>query len=140
MYSSTCFKEPRKCHFLQKWINAKYALFTAFDFTRTRFRLSVEFYDWLLCIQISVTLMDVLIYTIRYYRLYMSGCSDHCPPSSAPDLSVGMISIPADLAWKITVEWRAGEFVCKLVKFLQVGSHPATHTHTHTQPVSQSQF
>lgn len=36
------------------------------------------------------------------------------------DLAVGLISVPTDLAWRMTVAWHAGNLACKLIRFLQV--------------------
>lgn len=36
------------------------------------------------------------------------------------DLLVGFISVLTDIAWRTTVGFFAGNFVCKLIKFLQV--------------------
>ncbi|XP_073970658.1 cardioacceleratory peptide receptor-like [Rhodnius prolixus] len=35
------------------------------------------------------------------------------------DLSVGLISVLTDIIWRITVEWKAGNVVCKVVRFMQ---------------------
>ncbi|XP_014248903.1 cardioacceleratory peptide receptor-like isoform X2 [Cimex lectularius] len=35
------------------------------------------------------------------------------------DLSVGLISVLTDIIWRITVAWKAGNTVCKLVRFMQ---------------------
>lgn len=35
------------------------------------------------------------------------------------DLSVGLLNVSTDIVWRITVEWRAGNLACKLIKFLQ---------------------
>lgn len=39
------------------------------------------------------------------------------------DLMVGLISVVTDLVWHITVQWYAGNAVCKLVRYLQVCLH-----------------
>ena len=36
------------------------------------------------------------------------------------DLSVGLISVTTDIAWHVTVQWFAGNTMCKLVRYLQV--------------------
>jgi len=36
------------------------------------------------------------------------------------DLLVGLISVTTDLVWHITVQWYAGNALCKLVRYLQV--------------------
>ena len=36
------------------------------------------------------------------------------------DLSVGLINVVTDIAWKITVEWYLGNIACKIVKYFQV--------------------
>ncbi|XP_052129122.1 cardioacceleratory peptide receptor-like [Frankliniella occidentalis] len=36
------------------------------------------------------------------------------------DLAVGLISVPTDLVWYMTVEWHAGNLACKLIRYLQV--------------------
>ena len=41
--------------------------------------------------------------------------------SLPPDLLVGLVNVLTDLIWKFTVEWYAGNFMCKLVRFMQVG-------------------
>ncbi|ELU12393.1 hypothetical protein CAPTEDRAFT_136071, partial [Capitella teleta] len=38
---------------------------------------------------------------------------------AAADLLTGMITVVTDLSWKITVEWHAGLFGCKVIRFLQ---------------------
>ncbi|PNF13972.1 Cardioacceleratory peptide receptor, partial [Cryptotermes secundus] len=35
------------------------------------------------------------------------------------DLTVGLISVLTDVIWRITVVWHAGNFACKLIRFLQ---------------------
>ncbi|XP_057670838.1 cardioacceleratory peptide receptor-like isoform X2 [Diorhabda carinulata] len=35
------------------------------------------------------------------------------------DLSVGLINVSTDIAWRITVAWHAGNVLCKLIRFLQ---------------------
>ncbi|XP_069697678.1 uncharacterized protein [Periplaneta americana] len=35
------------------------------------------------------------------------------------DLTVGLISVLTDIVWRITVTWHAGNFACKLIRFLQ---------------------
>ncbi|KAF6198396.1 hypothetical protein GE061_008144 [Apolygus lucorum] len=35
------------------------------------------------------------------------------------DLAVGLISVSTDIVWKITVEWHAGNFACKLIRYSQ---------------------
>ncbi|XP_072399205.1 cardioacceleratory peptide receptor-like isoform X1 [Diabrotica undecimpunctata] len=35
------------------------------------------------------------------------------------DLSVGLINVSTDIAWRITVAWHAGNILCKLIRFLQ---------------------
>ncbi|KAG5878710.1 hypothetical protein JTB14_023923 [Gonioctena quinquepunctata] len=35
------------------------------------------------------------------------------------DLSVGLISVSTDIAWRITVAWHAGNILCKFIRFLQ---------------------
>ncbi|CAG9825079.1 unnamed protein product [Phaedon cochleariae] len=35
------------------------------------------------------------------------------------DLSVGLINVSTDIAWRITVAWHAGNALCKLIRFLQ---------------------
>ncbi|KAL0266491.1 UNVERIFIED_CONTAM: hypothetical protein PYX00_009010 [Menopon gallinae] len=36
------------------------------------------------------------------------------------DLSVGLVSVLTDIIWRFTVEWKAGNIVCKIVKYSQV--------------------
>ncbi|KAK2720914.1 hypothetical protein QYM36_004707 [Artemia franciscana] len=36
------------------------------------------------------------------------------------DLSVGLISVATDIAWKMTVVWYAGNVACKIIRFSQV--------------------
>ena len=38
----------------------------------------------------------------------------------AVDLLVGLLSVTTDLVWHITVQWYAGNAMCKLVRYLQV--------------------
>jgi hypothetical protein len=45
-----------------------------------------------------------------------------------PDLTVGLISVLTDIVWRITVTWHAGNFCCKLIRFLQVGRVDVTDT------------
>ena len=40
----------------------------------------------------------------------------HLPIS---DLSVGWLLVLTDIIWKVTIEWYAGNVMCKLVKFFQ---------------------
>ncbi|KAL1131500.1 hypothetical protein AAG570_011117 [Ranatra chinensis] len=35
------------------------------------------------------------------------------------DLSVGLISVLTDIVWRITVAWKAGNAICKIVRFMQ---------------------
>ncbi|CAK9815416.1 Cardioacceleratory peptide receptor [Anthophora quadrimaculata] len=35
------------------------------------------------------------------------------------DLLVGLISVPTDIIWRITVTWHAGNVACKLIRFMQ---------------------
>ncbi|XP_019867076.2 cardioacceleratory peptide receptor [Aethina tumida] len=35
------------------------------------------------------------------------------------DLSVGLINVSTDIAWRITVAWHAGNILCKFIRFLQ---------------------
>ena len=39
---------------------------------------------------------------------------------AAADLSVGLLSVSTDIVWKLTMTWEAGEFACKVIRFLQV--------------------
>lgn len=36
------------------------------------------------------------------------------------DLSVGLFNVLTDIIWRITVSWRAGNFACKFIRFIQV--------------------
>ncbi|KAK9500503.1 hypothetical protein O3M35_001757 [Rhynocoris fuscipes] len=36
------------------------------------------------------------------------------------DLAVGLISVLTDIIWRITISWHAGNFACKLIRYLQV--------------------
>lgn len=38
------------------------------------------------------------------------------------DLSVGLVSVLTDIIWKFTIEWKAGNIICKVVKYSQVSS------------------
>ncbi|XP_076255315.1 cardioacceleratory peptide receptor-like isoform X2 [Rhynchophorus ferrugineus] len=35
------------------------------------------------------------------------------------DLTVGLVNVSTDIAWRITVAWYAGNILCKLIRFLQ---------------------
>lgn len=34
---------------------------------------------------------------------------------------MGLLNVLTDIVWRLTVEWRAGNVACKVIKFLQVG-------------------
>lgn len=36
-----------------------------------------------------------------------------------PDLSIGIVHVLVDIIWRMTVSWLAGDFLCRLIKFLQ---------------------
>ncbi|KAL1116575.1 hypothetical protein AAG570_005047 [Ranatra chinensis] len=35
------------------------------------------------------------------------------------DLCVGLISVLTDIVWRITITWHAGNFACKIIRYLQ---------------------
>ncbi len=39
------------------------------------------------------------------------------------DLTVGLVNVATDIAWKTTVGFYAGNITCKVVKFSQVSYH-----------------
>jgi len=40
------------------------------------------------------------------------------------DLLVGLVSVTTDLAWRVTVDWYAGNALCKIIRYAQVDNMP----------------
>lgn len=62
-------------------------------------------------------ILNNLIY-VRIMRIWFSDIIffSYC---GEKDLCVGLLNVLTDIIWRITISWRAGDFACKSIRFMQ---------------------
>ncbi|KAF2348861.1 G protein-coupled receptor rhodopsin-like [Trinorchestia longiramus] len=73
---------------------------------------------WLLLLSIVIGNTAVIV-ALRLSKARKSRTNFFIMHLALADLSVGLISVLTDLAWKTTVGWYAGNVICKIVRFAQ---------------------